>query len=68
MGQTQATIEAVWLESLFHDIERPIPIQYPNNITSSTPILHAVIINCDNQGAAALARSPQAHAKSKHDI
>lgn len=69
MGQTQATKEVVWLKSLLNEIERPIPIQYPNNITPSAPSfhsMHAVIINCDNQGAAALAKNPQAHARSKH--
>lgn len=69
MGQNLATKEAVWLKSLLNKIEKPIPIQYPNNITSSALSLHsmhAVIINCDNQGAAALARNPQAHARNKH--
>lgn len=69
MGQTQATKEAVWLKSLLNEIEKPIPIQFPDNITPSAPSvhsMHAVIINCDNQGAAALARNPQAHARSKH--
>lgn len=69
MGQTQATKEAVWLKSLLNEMERPIPIQYPNNITPSAPSFHsmqAVIINCDSQGAAALAKNSQAHARSKH--
>ncbi len=28
--------------------------------------MQAVIINCDNQGAATLAKNPLAHARSKH--
>lgn len=68
MGQAQATKEAVWLKSFLNKMERPISIQYPNNITPSAPSFHSVhaVINGNNQGAAALARNLQAHAKNKH--
>ncbi len=70
MGQTQTTKEAVWLRSLFNKIERPISIKDPQNATTlSTPSIHSMqadIINCDNQGAAALAKNLLAHARSKH--
>lgn len=62
MGQTQATKEAVWLKSLLNEIERPISTPVAPSIHS----MQAVIINCDNQGAAALAKNPLAHARSKH--
>lgn len=62
MGQTQATKEAIWLKSLLNEIERPISTPVAPSIHS----MQAVIINCDNQGAAALAKNPLAHARSKH--
>lgn len=67
--QTQAIKEAVWLKSLFNEIEKPISIQYPDNITPSAlffHFIHVIIINCDSQGAVVLAKNPQAHAGSKH--
>ncbi len=67
-GQTQATKEAVWLKSVLNEIERPISIQDPRNITPPAPSIHSmheVIINCDNQGTVALAKNPQAYARSK---
>ena len=76
MGQTQATKEAVWLSSLLDQLSAP---QVPGNHslqTQSTSValaclptsfaLNAIIIHCDNQGAIALAKNPQAHARSKH--
>jgi hypothetical protein len=54
MGQTQATKEAIWLRNLLKELlqggERPA----------------ATIIYGDNQGAIALAKNPQFHARSKH--
>lgn len=68
MGQTQATKEAVWLKLLLHELNAPSSknpsSQNPNTTTS--PGLYSVIIHCDNQGAIALAKNPQAHARSKY--
>ena len=70
MRLTSAIKEAVWLRSLLNEIERPISIEDPQNATTLfTPSIHsmqAVIINCDKQGAAALATNPLAHARSEH--
>ena len=55
MGQTQATKEAIWLKSLFAQLD-----------SSLAEAVHAVIIHCDNQGAIALAKNPESHARSKH--
>ena len=71
MGQTQATKEAVWLRSLLNELDTPTfssspnPSGSPSTTPGNTP-LYAVIIHCDNQGAVALAKDPQAHARSKH--
>ena len=54
MGQTQATKEAIWLQDLLQ------------NLTGSTEEPQATIIYCDNQGAIALAKNPQFHARTKH--
>lgn len=62
MVQIQATKEAVWLQSFINEIERPISTLVATYIHS----MQAVIINCDNQGTAALAKNPLAHARSKH--
>ena len=53
IGQTQATKEAVWLKRLLDQLN-PQEHRY------------AVIIFCDNQGAMALAKNPQFHARTKH--
>lgn len=50
VAQTQATKEAIWLRSLLHDKEEP----------------SATINFGDNQGAIALAKNPQFHARTKH--
>ena len=62
IAQTQGTKEAVWLKSLFNKIERPISTSFVLSIHS----MKAVIINCNNQGAATLAKNLLAHARSKH--
>lgn len=54
MGQTQATKEAVWLRGLL------------NELNPSAKCTQAVVLFCDNQGAMALAKNPQFHARSKH--
>ena len=54
IGQTQATKEAIWLRNLLEQLNA--------NIDSS----EAVVIFCDNQGAMALAKNPQFHARTKH--
>lgn len=75
MGQTKAIKEAVWLKSLLNQLN-------PNNFTpltrtnpetlllpseDTTPYaLIATIIYCDNQGAIALAKNLESHARSKH--
>lgn len=56
MGQTQATKEAIWLKSLLAQLDG----------SSADKGVHAVIIHCDNQGAIALAKNPESHARSKH--
>ena len=78
MSQTQATKEAVWLSSLLDQINPPeAPGTHSmQQMTHSANIalaclptsfsFGAVIIHCDNQGAVALAKNPQAHARSKH--
>lgn len=55
MGQTQATKEAISLKSLL--------AQQDSSLAEG---VHAVIIHCDNQGAIALAKNPESHARSKH--
>jgi hypothetical protein len=54
MGQTQAAKEAIWLRDLLE------------NLTASPEELQATIVYCDNQGAIALAKNPQFHARTKH--
>lgn len=77
MGQTQATKEAVWLKFLLHELNAPSSkdlssaassknLSSENTNTITSPGLYFVIIHCDNQGAIALAKNPQAHARSKH--
>ncbi len=56
MGQTQATKEAVWLRGLLSEL----------NPTDKSILTKAVVIFCDNQGAIALAKNPQFHARTKH--
>ena len=68
MGQTQATKEAVWLSDLLDQINPP---EAPVNATKAHSTIHvaliclptsfsfgAIIIQCDNQGAMALAKKP----------
>ena len=76
MGQTQATKEAAWLSSLLDQLSTPQVLGNNYIQTQSTSValaylpisfaLNAIIIHCDNQGAMALAKNPQAHARSKH--
>lgn len=54
MGQTQATKEAVWLRALLKDLDEAY----------DAPM--ATVIHCDNQGAMALAKNPEFHARTKH--
>ena len=54
IGQTQATKEAVWLRGLL------------SQLNPSEPATRTVVIYCDNQGAMALAKNPQFHARTKH--
>lgn len=51
-AETQAAKEAVWLHGWLKEILREKQV--------------AVVINCDNQGAIALAKNDQFHAKTKH--
>ena len=55
IGQTNATKEAIWLRRLLNEIR-------PETVNE----LQATIIYCDNQGAIALAKNPQFHARTKH--
>lgn len=55
IGQTQATKEAVWLKNLLNQLLRP---------DDSDP--KATVIFGDNQGAIALAKNAQFHARTKH--
>jgi hypothetical protein len=54
MGETQATKEAVWLRSLLTELH------------ANRSQTQATIIFGDNQGAIALAKNPQFHARTKH--
>lgn len=54
MGQTQATKEAIWLRRLLGEL---------NAVNDQ---MTATVIYGDNQGALALARNPQFHARTKH--
>ena len=65
MGQTQATKEAVWLKLLLQELNTPCSIDVTGD-PSTHPAIYSVIIHCDNQGAIALGKNPQAHARSKH--
>ena len=56
MGQTQAIKEAIWVKSLFAQLESSFKDKRVN----------AVIIHCDDQGANALAKNPKFDARSKH--
>ena len=55
IGQTNAAKEAIWLRRLLDEIQPK---------TANQP--RATIIYCDNQGAIALAKNPQFHARTKH--
>ena len=54
MGQTQATKEALWLKLLLDEL-------LPDDTDIKTTIIFG-----DNQGAIALAKNPQFHARTKH--
>lgn len=54
MSQTQATKEAIWLRALLKELDEAY----------ESPM--ATIIHCDNQGAIALAKNPEFHARTKH--
>lgn len=60
--QIQATKKAVWLKSLFNEIEKPVFTP----VTPSIYFMQIVITNCNNQSVAMLAKNLVAHAKSKH--
>ena len=76
MGQTQAIKEAVWLKSLLDQLNPEDSVDSlprDNSLTTPSPAtdisvyaLKATIIYCDNQGAVALAKNPESHARSKH--
>ena len=55
IGQTQATKEAIWLKNLLNQLLRPDDVD-PK----------ATVIFGDNQGAIALAKNAQFHARTKH--
>ena len=55
IGQTQAAKEAIWLRNLLRELK-------PDDKDTAK----AVIIFGDNQGAIALAKNPEFHARSKH--
>jgi len=55
IGQTNATKEAIWLRRLLNEIQPEAAYK-----------AQATIIYCDNQGAIALAKNPQFHARTKH--
>jgi hypothetical protein len=54
IGQTNATKEAIWLQGFL------------KQVNPGDPGLSATIIYGDNQGAIALAKNPQFHARTKH--
>jgi hypothetical protein len=55
IGQTNATKKAIWLRRLLNEVQ-------PETANEA----RATIIYCDNQGAIALAKDPQFHARTKH--
>lgn len=55
IGQTNATKEAIWLKRLLDEVRPELGLQ-----------AQATVIYCDNQGAIALAKNPQFHARTKH--
>lgn len=55
IGQTNATKEAIWLRRLLNEVQPEADNE-----------ARATIIYCDNQGAMALAKDPQFHARTKH--
>ncbi len=65
MRQTQAIKEAVWLKSLLDQLN-PKDSTISSTENSSSYALNATIIYCDNQGAIALAKNPESHARSKN--
>lgn len=65
MGQTQAIKEAVWLKSLLNQLN-PEDSTSSSTENSSSYALNATIMYCNNQGAIALAKNPEFHARSKH--
>jgi hypothetical protein len=55
IGQTNATKEPIWLKRLLDEVRPELGLQ-----------AQATVIYCDNQGAIALAKNPQFHARTKH--
>lgn len=55
IGQTNATKEAIWLRRLLNEIQPEAAYE-----------AQATDIYCNNQGAIALAKNPQFHARTKH--
>ena len=70
MGQTQATKKTIWLRDLLDQLDNPTSkdpsLALISHNNAAIYALNAVIIHCNNQGAVALAKNPQFHAKSKH--
>ncbi len=71
MGQTQAIKEAVWLKSLLDQLSysgsvNSLSEQAPTEFEDPPSALKTITIYCDNQGAVALAKNPESHARSKH--
>ncbi len=76
MWQTQAIKEAVWLKSLLDQLnlkDSTISLMEDNTQTALSPskdtstyALNVTIIYRDNQGAIALAKNPELHARGKH--
>ena len=54
MAATQAAKEAIWLRCFLTELGY------------TGPDIDSVTINCDNQGAIALTKNPEFHARTKH--
>lgn len=65
MGQTQASKKAVWFKLLLQELYTPSSIENTRNPMTHLAI-YSIIFYCENQGIIALAKSSQAHTKSKY--